>query len=64
MNKRAILLLKEWDPFLLGEDAYHQEIADVVARWDEIDYPSDLAKCIREVYEHFHDSWIPLENCM
>lgn len=64
MNKRAAKLLKQWDPFEAGEDAYELEIADVVSSLQNIDHPTDLAKCIREVYEHSYEIWIPLENCM
>ncbi|MEV9641342.1 DUF1871 family protein [Mammaliicoccus sciuri] len=64
MNKRAVALLKEWDPFSAGEDAYDLEIADVVAGLHHIDHPTDLAKCIRNVYEQSYQIWIPLEKCM
>nr|WP_199562897.1 DUF1871 family protein [Sporosarcina sp. BI001-red] len=64
MNKKAIHLLEEWDPFLAGPDAYKLEIADVVADLHLLDHPTDLAKRIREVYEHSYAIWIPLEDCM
>ncbi|PIC63061.1 hypothetical protein CSV79_13640 [Sporosarcina sp. P13] len=64
MNKRAVVLLKEWDPFQVGEDGYDVEIADVVSELERIDHPTDLAKCIRKVYEHSYEIWIPLEKCM
>ncbi|MDV6378936.1 DUF1871 family protein [Sporosarcina sp. GW1-11] len=64
MNKRAVVLLKEWDPFQAGKDGYDLEIADVVSELERIDHPTDLAKCIREVYEHSYEIWIPLEKCM
>ncbi|WP_199173058.1 DUF1871 family protein [Sporosarcina sp. P17b] len=64
MNKKAVVLLKQWDPFQEGEHAYDTEIADVVTKLHEVDHPADLAKCIRDAYEHTHDMWIPLEKCM
>lgn len=64
MNKKAIHLLEEWDPFLNGPDAYGLEIADVVAELHLLDHPTDLAKRIREIYEHSYAIWIPLEDCM
>lgn len=64
INKKAALLLKQWDPFQQGEHAYDAEIADVVAELHQVDHPADLAKRIRNVYEHTHEIWIPLENCM
>ncbi|GKV66596.1 MULTISPECIES: DUF1871 family protein [unclassified Sporosarcina] len=64
MNKRAAMLLKQWDPFGAGAEAYELEITDVLSSLQHIDHPTDLAKCIREVYEHSYEIWIPLENCM
>ncbi|AXH99674.1 DUF1871 family protein [Sporosarcina sp. PTS2304] len=64
MNKRAVLLLKEWDPFQTGEDGYDSEITNVVTELQRVDHPTDLAKRIREVYEHSYEIWIPLEKCM
>ena len=64
ISKKAALLLKQWDPFEEGEQAYDAEIADVVAELHQVDHPADLAKCIRNIYENTHEIWIPLENCM
>ncbi|WOV83412.1 DUF1871 family protein [Sporosarcina jeotgali] len=64
INKKAMILLEEWDPFLEGPDAYEQEIVEVVADLHVMDHPTDLAKRIREIYEHSHALWIPLEECM
>lgn len=64
MNKKAILLLEEWDPFKVGRKAYEQEIVDVVAELQVLDHPTDLAKRIREIYEHSFKLWIPIEKCM
>lgn len=64
MNKKAVLLLKQWDPFQEGEHAYDIEIADVVTKLHHMDHPADLAKCIRDIYERAFEIWIPLEDCM
>ncbi|MDN4609086.1 DUF1871 family protein [Sporosarcina highlanderae] len=64
MNKKAITLLEEWDPFNAGRKAYSLEIADVLADLQVLDHPTDLAKRIREIYEHSYQLWIPLEKCM
>ena len=56
MNKKAILLLEEWDPFNVGRKAYELEIADVVAELQVLDHPTDLAKRIREIYEHSYET--------
>lgn len=64
MNKKAAALLEQWDPFNEGEKAYASEIADVVAALHRFDHPADLAKEIREIYEHSYELWIPIENCV
>ncbi|MEK3937544.1 DUF1871 family protein [Sporosarcina sp. FSL W7-1349] len=64
MNKKAVSLLEEWDPFQVGKKAYEMEIADVVSELQRLDHPTDLAKRIREIYEHSYEMWIPIENCM
>lgn len=64
MNQKAIRLLKEWDPFQVGEDHYDTEAADVVAALHGIDDPSALAKVIQVVYEHSFEEWIPFEKCV
>ncbi|WP_205758480.1 DUF1871 family protein [Lysinibacillus sp. SGAir0095] len=64
MNKAAIKLLEEWDPFNIGEDSYDTETADVVAALQGIDDPSNLAKVIQQVYEHSFEQWIPFEKCV
>ncbi|MBD7945705.1 DUF1871 family protein [Psychrobacillus sp. FSL K6-2684] len=64
MNRKAVWLLQEWDPFKFGIDAYETEIADVVASLHDIDHPSELARKIQEVYEHSFEQWIPLEKCV
>lgn len=64
MNKKAGLLLEKWDPFEVGTKAYELEIVDVLAELHRLDHPADLAKKIREIYEHAHKMWIPLEDCV
>ena len=64
MNKKAALLLEQWDPFEEGAKAYELEIADVVAELHRLDHPTDLAKKIREIYEHSYEVWIPIEKCV
>jgi hypothetical protein len=64
MNRKAVKLLQLWDPFNMGPEAYDTETADVVAALQGIDHPSELAKCIQEVYEHSYEQWIPLEQCV
>ncbi|WOV86402.1 DUF1871 family protein [Sporosarcina oncorhynchi] len=64
MNKKAVLVLEDWDPFNVGRKAYAVEIADVVSELHIYDHPTDLAKRIRDIYEHSYATWIPIEKCM
>lgn len=64
MNKKAITLLEEWDPFNAGRKAYEHEIADVLTELEVLDHPTDLAKRIRDIYEHSYAIWIPIEKCI
>lgn len=64
MNKKAIAVLKQWDPFQAGKDAYELEIVDVVEALHRFDHPVDLAKKIREIYERSFEIWIPIEKCI
>lgn len=64
MNKKAVRVLEEWDPFHLGPDQYAAETADVVAFLQGAIHPSDVAHHIQRVYEHSFIEWIPLEKCM
>ena len=64
MNKKAIVLLEQWDPFHKGKKAYELEIVDVVADLQRLDHPTDLAKRIREIYEQTNKLWIPIEDCV
>ena len=63
INKKAMSLLEQWDPFDEGEKAYELEIVDVLAELHRLDHPADLAKKIREIYEHSYE-WIPIEKCV
>lgn len=64
MNQKAVKVLEEWDPFHLGQGSYETEAADVVAKLQRIDDPSELAKVIQMVYEHSYEQWIPFEHCV
>ncbi len=64
MNKKAVALLEQWDPFEAGPKAYALEILDVVTELQSLDHPTDLAKKIREIYEHTYELWIPIEKCV
>lgn len=64
MDKKAIAVLKLWDPLQAGKDAYDLEITEVVAALHQFDHPVDLAKSIREIYNEAHDMWIPHEKCV
>lgn len=63
MNRTAVDLIAQWDPFNLGAHSYDTETADVVAALQGINEASALAKVIREVYEHSFEQWIPMEKC-
>ncbi|WP_425024021.1 DUF1871 family protein [Planococcus ruber] len=64
MNRRAVRVLEEWDPFALGEERYGVEIGNVVDQLHVLDHPSDLAKQIQSIYEVSYEKWIPLEKCV
>lgn len=64
MNRRAMRILEEWDPFSIGEGLYNTEIADVVTELHILDHPSDLAKQIQKIYGSSFGKWIPLEKCV
>lgn len=64
MNKQAIRILEEWDPFQIGKENYAAEAADVVAFLQSATHPSDIAHHIQVVYEHSFEQWISLERCM
>lgn len=64
MDKKASAVLESWDPFDTGKDAYAHEIINVVEALHQYDHPVDLAKSIREIYNHSYEMWIPLEQCV
>lgn len=64
MNRRAVAVLEEWDPFAIGSELYNSEIRDVIAHLHVLDHPSELAKKIQSIYEVSFKKWIPLEQCV
>ncbi|WP_338048381.1 DUF1871 family protein [Planococcus salinus] len=64
MNKRAVRILKQWDPFSVGEQMYRAEIEDAVMALQVLDDPSELAKKIRSIYGFSFNKWIPIEKCV
>lgn len=64
MDKKAAAVLEDWDPFQEGKGAYEHEIIDVVEALHRFDHPVDLARRIREIYEHSFELWIPIEKCV
>lgn len=64
MNRRAVWVMEEWDPFAVGKDHYDAEITEVVAQLQLLDHPSDLAKQIQGIYRASSEKWIPFENCV
>lgn len=64
IDKKATILLEEWDPFEEGTRAYEVEISAIIAALHYLDDPVDLAKRIREVYERSYGLWIPIEKCV
>ncbi|MFP3323897.1 DUF1871 family protein [Planococcus sp. SIMBA_160] len=64
MEKRALRIIKGWDPFSLGTGKYQKEAAEVIGMLHDIDHPSDLAKAIQGIYESSFKLWIPLEKCV
>ena len=64
LNREAVRLLEEWDPFQLGEESYAAEAADVVATLQSISDVEQLAEVIQKVYEYCFEQWIPKEQCV
>lgn len=64
MNRKAVHILEEWDPFEMGDFTYDTEAADVVAELQHIDDPTVLGKRIQEIYEQSFERWIPIEKCI
>ncbi|MHA6261248.1 DUF1871 family protein [Sporosarcina sp. CAU 1771] len=64
INKKATLLLEEWNPFEEVNKNYELEIRAIVSQLHSLDHPTDLAKKIREIYENSNKVWIPIEECV
>lgn len=64
LNQKAVKLLAEWDPFLLGAESYETETADVVAALQSTSDVEQLAEVIQTVYEYSFEQWIPKEQCV
>ena len=64
MNRKAVVVLEEWDPFTIGSEGYEAQIADVITQLQVLDHPSELAKEIQSIYEMSFEKWIPLEHCV
>ena len=64
MNRKAVVVLKDWDPFTIGSEEYDSEVVDVIAQLKILDHPSELAKEIQSIYEMTFKKWIPLEHCV
>lgn len=64
MNRRATVVLEEWDPFTIGSEGYGSEIVDVINNLQDLDHPSELAKEIQSIYNTSFGKWIPLEQCV
>ncbi|MGH2319442.1 DUF1871 family protein [Planococcus sp. SE5232] len=64
MNRRAVAVLEDWDPFAIGSELYGTEIEKVIVQLHVLDHPSELAKQIQSIYEISFDKWIPLEQCV
>ena len=63
LNRKAVQILADWDPFHLGPNSYDTETADVIAALQGIDNAKELAEIIRKVYEFSFEQWIPLDDC-
>ncbi|HLR11626.1 MAG TPA: DUF1871 family protein [Sporosarcina sp.] len=64
MNRKAVNLLEQWDPFQQEKEAYEETIKAVVEALDLHDHPMDLAKSMRMIYEQSFHLWIPIEDCV
>lgn len=64
MNRKAINLLEQWDPFDKGREVYGKTTGAVVEALDEYDHPMELAKRMRTIYEQSFHIWIPIEDCV
>ena len=63
MNRQAVAMLEQWDPFELGEDAYETETADVVGALQGPITETELAETIQRVYEFSFEQWIEIKDC-
>ena len=63
LNRCAIEVLEQWDPFGMGLQ-YDTEAADVVAALQTVKDAQALAKIIQDVYEYSFEQWIPIEQCV
>ena len=64
LNRNAVKMLEEWDPFQLGAESYETETADVVAALQGIINEEQLAEVIRTVYEYSFEQLIAKEQCI
>lgn len=64
MNRKAISIVQQWNPFKLENFSYETEAADVVAALQKVDDPSILGKKIQEIFEQSFEEWIPFEKCV
>ena len=62
LNRRAVEVLEQWDPFNIGLQ-YDSEAADVVAALQTVKDVQALAKIIQDVYEYSFEQLIPIEQC-
>ena len=62
LNRRAVEVLEQWDPFGIGLQ-YDTEAADVVAALQTVKDAQTLAKIIQDVYEYSFEQLIPIDQC-
>ena len=63
MNRQAVRMLEEWDPFGIGAEAYETETADIVGALQGVVNEQQLAQIIQRVYEFSFEQWIEIEKC-
>jgi hypothetical protein len=64
MNMTLLDMIRRWDPFGYGSDAYETEAVDVLQAIHEYDEIKPLARKIQAIYEFSFEEVIPLEECM
>lgn len=64
MNRKAVNVLEQWDPFQQGKEAYKGTTEAVVEALHMHDHPMELAKSMRVIYEQTFHLWIPIEKCV